>query len=171
MSAIRKIIKSESLPLELPIGFAGGTQIYFPDDQYIRDKKLMSISVTPNMTETMVYPDNTLLANNNIIIHGYLTLESYSGVQFVRKKPLSDFLDKSFNLSPVVRVPPINPLQYWFLQFVGQRVNWPKSFVEFGSGVITPITEKQYILFDVQFTELSEKTLQNQLGVGFNEKR
>lgn len=151
-----KLVKSESLPLLLPQGF-NGQQLFFPDDQYIRDKKIMSLFLTPGVFG-QTYTDGKRIAQYDVIPFAYLTLESYSGVQFVRKKPLIQFINYN-NFGPEAAN---------FFNFIGQRVNWPKSYVEFGVGV--PAVTDQYLLFDVQFTELKEETIKKELGVGFNNK-
>lgn len=158
----RKLIKTESQPVYIPAGFTGG-QIYFPDNQYIRNKKLMALEVTPDLNALfglapMQYVDGTILAPRALIQNSYLTLESYSGVQFLRKKNTISFepyLEQG--LGNVI--PP---------QFIGQRVNYPKCFIEFPTMAATLV--KQVVLFDIYFTEIEEKTIKEQLGVGFGNK-
>ncbi len=161
MSGTRKLIKTESLPLLLPVGFSG-QQIFFDDDQYIRNKKLMSLTVTPG-TFGQKYVDNKPIVQYDVIPFAFLTLESYSGTQFVRRKPLLELV----NMASAA-----NAKQDFYYEFIGQRVNWPKSYVEFsppGGGIVYPADA--YILFDVQFTELTQEKLKRELGTGFNNKR
>lgn len=165
----RDLIKHESLFVVIPAGFTGG-QINFPDDQYIRNKKLMALEVIPSISEggigipQMLYPDNHLIADRFLLTNCYITMESYAGVQFVRKKPVLSFMNfegVGINASFFgVSTPP---------NFIGQRVNWPKSFIEFPTMVATAV--EQYALFDVFFTELKKETIQKQLGVGFQQKK
>lgn len=152
-----KVIKSETLPLLIPANWSGET-VFFQDDQYIRNKKLTSLFVTPGVFG-QTYIDNKRLQSTNELAYCYLTLESYTGVQFIRKKPLLQFIN--YNNSGVEAGTVID--------FIGQRVNWPKSYVEFGTGA--PMQRDAYILFDVHFTELSKEKLVTELGTGFNNKR
>jgi hypothetical protein len=159
----RKLVKTESQPIYIPAGFTGG-QVYFPDNQYIRNKKLMAMEVTPDLNSLfglapMQYVDGTELAGRQLIQNSYLTLESYTGVQYVRKKcviSLEPYLEQGIGNV----IPP---------EFIGQRTNWPKCFIEFPTMPATP--KKVVVLFDIFFTELEQKTLQEQLGTGFGNKR
>lgn len=165
----RNIIKTESQPITIKAGIGAGTQIYFPDNQYIRNKKLMWINVTPNLLQNFPAPDDKMkyvtgqeIANVQFISQCYLTLESYAGVQFVRKKSLAEFM-------------PYNAIQGTgniFAQnnFQGQIVNWPKSYIEIANGINMPLTEV-IVLFDIAFTELNSNDLKTQLGVQFQQKK
>lgn len=164
----KTLIKDESLFIVIPLGFTGG-QLNFPDDQYIRNKKLMSIELIPDLSNAAIgvpqtrYVDGKPLANLTTLQNAYITLESYSGVQFIRKRPVLSLLNQivSNATNPAaVTSPP---------EFVGQKVNWPKSYIEFPT--IPATGAEEYCLFQICFTELSKKTLQAQLGVGFQQKK
>lgn len=164
----KTLIKDESLFIVVPLGFTGG-QLNFPDDQYIRNKKLMSMELIPDLGSNQLgvpqsrYTDGNFLANMNLLKDCYITLESYSGVQFIRKRPVFSLLNQVISNtlgSGSVSSPP---------EFIGQRVNWPKSYIEFPS--IAATGQQEYVLFQVCFTELDKKTIQKQLGVGFQQKK
>lgn len=157
MTASTKLVKSESIPLEIPVN-NGAKQIFFPDDQYIRNKKLMSLYITLGYYGQQ-YIDGKPLVQYDILPYGYLTLESYSGTQFVRRKPLIQFVN--YNNGGVE--------QAFFFNFIGQRVNWPKSYIEFAPNVQN-VAVPSILLFDVQFTELTQERIKKELGVGFNNK-
>lgn len=164
-SGLRKIIKSESQPIILPLGTTGGQQIYFPDNQYIRDKKLMNLilSIDGNSLVGLtpqLYVDGTPLVGMQLASQIYLTLESYAGVQFIRKKPILQFLNLSYQGIGV-----LSPAS----EFIGQKVNWPKSYIETANGI--PVTaSKLALLFDIEFTELSAETIRKQLAPTFGKK-
>ena len=159
MSSVTKLVKSESVPIEIPIN-NGSKQIFFPDDQYIRNKKLMSLFLTPGY-EAQQYIDGKPIVNKDIIPFAYLTLESYSGSQFVRRKPLYQFVNYTAGGT--------NITAGLYFNFIGQRVNWSKSYIEFAPNVPN-LAVVSYLLFDVQFTELSQEKIKKELGVGFNNK-
>lgn len=164
-TGLRKLIKSESQPIILPIGTAGGQQIYFPDNQYIRNKKLMGLTLTINGQNLFglapqTYVDGTELIDLVYANQIYITLESYSGVQFIRKKPLMQFVNVQYQGVGVINSP----------EFIGQKVNWPKSYIEIANGTAA-IAKKLCVLFDVEFTELNAETIRQQLAPTFGEKR
>lgn len=159
----RKLIKTESQPVLIPAGYTGG-QIYFPDNQYIRNKKLMAINLLPDLATAfglapMKYVDGKQIMSYGDLSQFYITLESYSGVQFVRKKPILEFIP--YLLQGVGNTTNDD--------FCGQRVNWPKCYVEASNFGAT--AKDFYILFDIHFTETSQETLKTQLDVEFKNKR
>lgn len=167
INAFRRLIKSESQPILVKAGTGGGTQIFFPDNQYIRNKKLCALNLTADMSSFFglaptKYVDGKDLAGVPFLLNCYLTLESYSGVQFVRKKPLVEFMP--YNA--------INGVGNIATQanFIGQRVNWPKCYIEIANGAAPPITDI-YVLFDIFFTETNAADLQKQLGTEFKNKK
>lgn len=160
----RNLVKTESQPVLIPAGFTGG-QVYFPDNQYIRNKKLLAVELVTNLLEFISvggqtkYIDGKDIANYELCANGYLTLESYAGVQYLRKKTIISF-------SPFLQVSQGNAIPP---NFIGQRTNWPKCYVEFPT--IAATTKDQYILFDIFFTEISKETIMKQLGAGFANKK
>jgi hypothetical protein len=162
----RNIIKTESQPIVVKAGIGSGTTIYFPDNQYIRNKKLMWINVTPNLLQyfpvsEMKYVTGQNLAYYEFVSQCYLTLESYAGVQFLRKKSLAEFI-------PYLQQG--NGNIFAQNNFQGQLVNWPKSYIEIANGIVMPVSDV-IVLFDIAFTEINPQVLKTQLGVEFQEKR
>lgn len=178
----RKLVKSESQPILIPAGDQSGNKIFFPDNQYIRNKKLMALNLCTDLNEFLLsaagvvapqkYVDGKVILQLVQAGFIYLTLESYSGVQFVRRRPI-------LNFSPYFKSG-VSAGQGGFgvmtnEEFIGQRVNWPKSYIEFAPG--TPaFSVETYCLFDIDFTEPSrgkksaEQILQLQLGTEFMKK-
>lgn len=167
-TGVRKLIKSESQPVLIPNGTVGGTQIFFPDNQYIRNKKLMNIilNVDQNFGAgaglNQKYVDGKAIIDAQFAAQIYLTLESYAGVQFIRKKPINLF-------NPLGQVATGNTLQF-FTEMIGQKVNWPKCYIEIANGIAATRAD-QYCLFDIEFTELSAETIRKQLAPTFGQKK
>lgn len=163
---MRSIIKTESQPVLIPAGTTGGTQIYFPINEYIRNKKLMAIVLTPSFFPVTAVPnfyvDGKVIASVDILQNLYLTLESYSGVQFLRKKPILEF-------SPYNAMSGVGNIATQE-NFIGQKTNFPKSYIELAAGV-APIANDQYVLFDIHFTELTLAKLKLELGTEFKDKK
>ena len=162
----RKLVYQESIFIVIPAGFTGGAQVNFPDDQYLRNKKLMAIEVVPDLGVfgvAMQYPTGQIVAGLNFLKDAWLTLESYAANQFVRKKEVLGFMN--FGL-PLVAAPFSVSTQP---DFVGQKVNWPNSYIEFP--VIPATATETIVVFNVYFTLDNKKSIQAQLGVGFQGKK
>lgn len=163
---MRSIIKTESQPILIPAGTAGGTQIQFPDNQYIRNKKLMAIVLTPSFFPLTgvphFYVDGKVISSVDILQNIYLTLESYSGVQYLRKKPIVE-------LMPYNAIGGVGNIATQE-NFIGQKTNFPKCYIELANG-IAPIANDQYVLFDIHFTELTVEKLKTELGTEFKNKK
>lgn len=166
-AVIRSIPKSEGLSIKIPNG-TSGKNIYFPDDQYIRNVHLIALSFTPNLNEfngtgdAQTDPDGNLLISSDFAAFCYLTLEAYNGNQFVRQRPLMDFF--LFNNSKIG----LNVSN----QFIGQMVNWPKSFITVAVGAPT-IGGDRWARFDIDFKPSGTKgknEMQSLINQGFNNK-
>jgi hypothetical protein len=156
----QQIIKSEFITIPLPANAANNKNIFFfPDDQYLRNKKLHTIEVFAG--DVLIKSQNNVIAATVPYINqGYLLLESYSGVQFVNKIPLVKFQNLALN-------------QIWdtfAAKFVGQRVNWPKSFVFYpDTTFFSPVATE--LVFQIGFSEIDTKMQDQQLFQEFKKKK
>jgi hypothetical protein len=162
-AGILPITKTETLVISLPalpVGGSVGNKFQFPDDQYIRDKKLVSLKVYPQELLPLSV-NNVPNAPMSYISQAFLTLESYSGVQFVKDKPLQDFqngaLAVSWNTYPQI--------------FRGQRVNWPKSYIFFPNPALVFLPTNVDMVIEVGFTEVDKDQLKTELDAAFKKMK
>lgn len=94
------------------------TRIYFPDIANIRNAHLRSIELytTDNFAVGVQNIPPLTLAQMQT---SWLTLQSYDGKEFVHQRPAQNFF--AFGAAP----------NFNYRDFVGQRVNWPKSYFDF----------------------------------------
>lgn len=160
----KSIVKTELVTILIPKANGADTSniFQFPDDQYIRNKRLMFISV---YTEDIVpmYTDNKKIVTNDFIKNCYITLESYSGVQFIRNMPLIDFQTMVGSVAA----------QFQTNNFIGQRVNWPKCTITVANAQNVTSIEDRYLIVNVGFTEIAANmaTMIKTLGTGFNKRK
>jgi hypothetical protein len=94
------------------------TRLYFPDIANIRNAHLRSIELYTGANFAVGVQNIPVLSQLNLQT-AWLTLQSYDGREFVHQRPAQDFF--AFGAA----------INFNFRDFVGQRVNWPKSYFDF----------------------------------------
>lgn len=160
-TATRYLFKSEQVLIKVPRRTATNQKniFVFPDDQELRDKKILWIQFYPSeiVPKTL---ENQPIVNQNFLANSYLRLETYTGVQFVNQQPIVDFqnvLGNSFT-------------NFYSIEFIGQRVNWPKCQVQIADVNLVSDTEDQYILCVVGYKDVTEEATKK-MGVSFKDKK
>ncbi len=157
----RKLYKSEQVIIKVPKRLPNQVSniFIFPDDQELRNKKLLWIQFYPSEIVPRTL-DNQPIVDNKFLQHCYLTLETYTGVQFVKTKPVVDFMNimgSSFT-------------QFFNIEFIGQRVNWPKCQIQLADTNLVNDKDDQYILCDVGYMDVTKEATE-QMGVSFKDKK
>tara|TARA_R110000868_G_scaffold40695_2_gene140128 strand:- start:2337 stop:2825 length:489 start_codon:yes stop_codon:yes gene_type:complete len=136
----QKIIRHEWV--ELPV-VAGSTltRFNFPDLPNLRNVLLFGIKCyTTDMLNASINNQLPLLSHTNILQKSYITLVNYGGKEFLKQAPLQMFNTNSFNLQTST-----NFFETYAKDFAGQRVNWPKSYIQLTS-VAGNVTDQTYAL-------------------------
>jgi hypothetical protein len=125
----QKIIRHEWI--EIPV-LAGSTltRFNFPDLPNLRNVLLFGLKCYDDtMLDLSINNQLPLLNKTNILNKSYLTLVNYGGKEFLKQAPLQMFNTNSFDtaLSP-------NFYETYAKYFAGQRVNWPKSYIQLTTG-------------------------------------
>ena len=125
----QKIIRHEWI--EIPV-IAGTTltRFNFPDLPNLRNVLLFGLKCYDNtMLDASINNQLPLLNKQNILNKSYITLVNYGGKEFLKQAPLQMFNTNSFDtaLSP-------NFYETYAKYFAGQRVNWPKSYIQLTTG-------------------------------------
>jgi len=128
-SLLRRIYNTEFIEIFLPAA-TPKRKFPFPDQQNIRDSKLLGLTVyTADMLPVSIVSDNAL-ASLTILKGTFVTLQAYNGENFVWQKPVISLIDQE--TSGTIQ-------NYAPEAYTGQRVNWPKSYIELAAGVVIPV--------------------------------
>lgn len=133
----QKIIRHEWV--ELPV-LAGSTltRFNFPDLPNLRNVLLFGIKCyTIDMLQLSINNQLPLLDRTNVLLKSYITLVNYGGKEFLKQAPLQIFNSTSFDLNTST-----NLYETYAKDFAGQRVNWPKSYIQLttAAGIVTDQT-------------------------------
>ena len=159
----KKIVYNQYIYIPIPGNNGAQTknQFYFPDDQNIRDTQLKTLSVYSE-NEVPVVPENNIkVITPDFLRHCFITLESYSGVQFVQKMPLIEFQT-------------IGASSNWQFQtnnFIGQYCNWPKCYIEVADAQTTTAVDDRILLINVGFELANIETMKQNLGTRFSKAK
>jgi hypothetical protein len=132
----QKIIRHEWI--EIPV-LAGSTltRFNFPDLPNLRNVLLFGLKCY-NSTQLVSSINNQLPLLNevNILFKSYITLVNYGGKEFLKQAPLNMFNTIFSNDAGST-----NQLENYPKYFAGQRVNWPKSYIQLTTGAGNVVDE------------------------------
>ena len=121
----QKIIRHEWVEIVVPAN-STLTRFQFPDLPNLRNVLLLGIKVyDTNMLNASINNQLPLLSHTNVLQKSYITLVNYGGKEFLKQAPSLMFNTTSFNLNAST-----NFYETYAKEFAGQRVNWPKSYVQ-----------------------------------------
>ena len=124
----QKIIRHEWVEIVVPAN-STLTRFQFPDLPNLRNVLLLGIKVyDTNMLNASINNQLPLLSHTNVLQKSYITLVNYGGKEFLKQAPSLMFNTTSFNLNAST-----NLYETYAKEFAGQRVNWPKSYVQLTS--------------------------------------
>ena len=141
------LVKSEVIEVIIPKNSAGApkSKIQLPDNQNLRNTHIRGID-TYNVSDMPISPisSNTVISDA-LMKSVFLTLQSYNGKNFVWQKPMIKFHTFAVNSDrqPVV--------------FCGQKVNYPKSYIQIVNTALISTTEDQSVIFDIQYSEFEKE--------------
>jgi hypothetical protein len=136
----QKIIRHEWV--ELPV-LAGSTltRFNFPDLPNLRNVLLFGLKVyDANILFASINNQLPLLSHTNVLHKSYITLVNYGGKEFLKQAPLMMFNTTSFDLNTST-----NFFETYAKDFAGQRVNWPKSYIQLTTAAGN-LTDQTYAL-------------------------
>lgn len=122
----KKIIRHELVEIVIPAN-STLSRFNFPDIPNLRNSHILGLQVY-NRTQVTnsVISQNSLVAEATVQTKSFITLVNYGGKEFLKQAPALVFntLQSDSGTST-------NQHEVDFKSFVGQKVNWPKSYVEF----------------------------------------
>lgn len=140
-----KIIRHEWV--EIPVSANSSlTRFNFPDLPNLRNVHLLGIKVyTVDQVAVSINNQLPVVSHTNVFHKCYITLVNYGGKEFLKQAPAIQFNNLSANL---------NTSTNWFnndvMSFTGQKVNYPKSYIQLTSPVGNAVD--QTFVFSVYYS-------------------
>jgi hypothetical protein len=122
----KQIIRHELVDINISAN-SSLTRYQFPDIPNLRNSMIWGLQIY-NIDELAKSPisQQTLLSSNKVLNTSFVTLVNYGGKEFLKQAPSVLFNTLSFN-----NTASNNYFESDIKSFVGQKVNYPKSFIEF----------------------------------------
>lgn len=151
---MKRIVKHELLEVIIPAG-STATRFLLPDAQNLRNVQTWGIQIYYDLLVpfSIISGLGTITKANSLI--SFLTLENYAGRQFDKQSPINKFQTIENNLSEAVGGIQCTIQEKDFKCFVGQKINFPKSYID----VVTPIADadvNKVFLISVYYTDKNE---------------
>lgn len=122
----QKIIRHEAVEIIIPAN-STLTRFNFPDIPNLRNAHILCMQVynTSQVTKSVI-SQNTLVSETIVLKSSFITLVNYGGKEFLKQAPAIQFNTLQSDLGTSANQHELN-----FKSFVGQKVNFPKSYIEF----------------------------------------
>lgn len=143
LQALRNVINSELVEVFIP-GGTTRTKIQLPDQQNLRNIHLMGIEVYDVAMIPISIVSSRALVPTALLRSIFLTFQAYNGDNFVWQTPVVAYS----NLEPAAFGQQLSPRK-----FNGQRVNWPKSYIEIADLTTVPAAVDTVLLVEVFYRE------------------
>ena len=134
LSTLFPIVKHEILEVIVEAG-TSKTRFQLPDAQNLRNVKLRNVEVYSS-TNMAITPTGRAVVSPADLKRSYLTLQGYNGREFLHEEPLPS-LHYLFDAD--------NNTELLQKEFTNQRVNFPKSYIEFFYAV-APVTTFSFLI-------------------------
>jgi len=136
----KKIIRHELVEITIPAG-STLTRFNFPDLPNLRNVLLFGYQVyTVNAVTNSIISGNAVLPHTNVLHNSYSTFVNYGGKEFLKQAPNIMFSTLNQNLNTGT-----NWTETDTKAFVGQRVNWPSSYLQFTTAPADPTVTKVFL--------------------------
>jgi hypothetical protein len=141
----KKIIRHELVSVTIP-ALSTATRFNIPDLPNLRNVHLWGVQVyTVDQVFTDINTGNAVLPHTAVLHNSFLTLVNYGGKEFLKQAPSIMFNTIQANLNTSTNWNELDTKS-----FSGQKVNFPKSYIEF-SAPPAAATNKVY-LFSVYYS-------------------
>lgn len=136
----KKIIRHELVEITIPAG-STLTRYNFPDLPNLRNVLLFGYQVyTVNAISNSIISGNAVLPHTSVLHQSYTTFVNYGGKEFLKQAPNIMFNSLDQNISTST-----NWTETDTKSFVGQRVNWPSSYLQFTTSPADPAVNKVFL--------------------------
>jgi hypothetical protein len=129
-SSLRKIVRHELVEIVIPAN-STSTRFSFPDLPNIRNVHILGMSIYSSENYRLSIQSLTpVLAQAQTIQDCFVTLVNYGGKEFLHQAP-------AINFHTIQRQTAGNQYDYDVKMFTGQKVNYPKSYIQFTTAPAT----------------------------------
>ena len=159
----KQIIRHELVEIVIP---ANSTlqRYQFPDIPNLRNSMIWGMQVyTIDILSNSPISQNPVLSHTNVLHKSFITLVNYGGKEFLKQAPSIDFNTITFNLQTST-----NALETDIKSFVGQKVNYPKSYIEFTATPSTAVNQSFLVSIYYSLPIEEEK---KESGYSFGQRR
>ena len=158
----QRIIRHELVSVLIPNG-STATRFLIPDLPNLRNVHIFGLQVyTVDQVAKDIQTQNPVLSHTAVLHNSFITLVNYGGKEFLKQAPSIMFSTLSANLNTST-----NWFENNFKSFVGQKVNYPKSYIEFSTAPV-PTGDKVFLMSI--FYSLTEAEEKKESGYSFSKK-
>jgi hypothetical protein len=126
---MRKIIRHELVTVNIPAN-STLTRFNMPDLPNLRNVHLLGLQVyTVDEVAVDIISRNPVCSHTVVLHQSYLTLVNYGGKEFLKQSPAITY--NTINQALGTGLTATNWNEQDIKSFIGQKVNYPKSFIEF----------------------------------------
>ena len=152
---MKRIVKHELIEVIVPAG-STATRFQLPDAQNLRNVQTWGIQIYYDLLVPFSIINGTPLITKTDSLLSFLTLENYAGRQFDKQSPINKYQTIENNLTEVAGIP-ATIQEKDFKNFVGQKINFPKSYID----TVTPIAnavggKNKVFLLSIYYTDKNE---------------
>jgi hypothetical protein len=152
---MKRVVKHELIEVIVPAG-ATATRFNLPDAQNLRNVQTWGIQIYYDLLVpfSIINGNPTITKADSLL--SFLTLENYAGRQFDKQSPINKYQTIEHNLSEVALIP--STIQEKdFKSFVGQKINFPKSYIDTVTPIANPVGGlNKVFLISVYYTDKNE---------------
>ena len=159
----KQIIRHELVEIVIPAN-STLTRYQFPDIPNLRNSMIWGLQVY-NVDEITRSPISQLVVLNSadVLNKSFVTLVNYGGKEFLKQAPSLIFNTISFNNTASA-----NLYETDIKSFVGQKVNYPKSYIEF---VVSPAGSANQVYLVSIYYSLPIEEEKKESGYSFGKRR
>jgi len=150
---MKRIVKHELIEVFVPQG-STATRFQLPDAQNLRNVQTWGIQAYYYDIVPRSVISGRKVVTKQDFQQAFLTLENYSGREFDKQAPLMQYqtIENGFNSDPVNSIYP-SIQEKDFKNFVGQKINFPKSYID----TVAPVTSDTDLVFLISIYYTDEK--------------
>lgn len=158
---MKRVIKHELIEIIVPKG-STATRFQLPDAQNLRNVNTWGMQSYFNLVVPFSIISGLDVINKTTFQKSFLTLQNYAGREWDKQAPLCQLQTIENNMVSI----PTGPLptdvvectiqEKDFKNFVGQKINFPKSYID-TVGKVSDDTKDLVFLISVYYTDKDEK--------------